>query len=143
MLSSAGGTHSGAGMLVDTNIVSYFHKRSPLAAPYEKHLQGRILYVSFMTVAELYKWPFERAGATPRKQQLVDYLKNYTVLPWDNQLAWTWSEFVVKREKAGRKMSWEDSWIAATALRHRLPVVTHNRKHFEGIEGLQVISESE
>ena len=34
------------------------------------------------------------------------------------------------------------SWIAATALRHGIPIVTHNRQHFEGISGLTVISEA-
>jgi predicted nucleic acid-binding protein len=34
-----------------------------------------------------------------------------------------------------------DAWIAATALRHGLRLVTHNRRHFEGITGLRIISE--
>ena len=36
----------------------------------------------------------------------------------------------------------KDAWIAATALRHGLPLVTHNRRHFESIPALRVISES-
>ena len=34
-----------------------------------------------------------------------------------------------------------DAWIAAVALRNGMPLVTHNRRHFEGIPGLTVISE--
>lgn len=34
-----------------------------------------------------------------------------------------------------------DAWIAATALLYGVPLVTHNRKDFEGIDGLVVISE--
>jgi tRNA(fMet)-specific endonuclease VapC len=34
-----------------------------------------------------------------------------------------------------------DAWIAATAIVYRAPLITHNRKHFEGIAGLKVISE--
>ena len=34
-------------------------------------------------------------------------------------------------------------WIAACALRHSIPLVTHNSKDFVGIPGLKVISEVE
>jgi tRNA(fMet)-specific endonuclease VapC len=39
-------------------------------------------------------------------------------------------------------MSVADSWIAATAIRHKLPIVTHNKKHFEHVPGLSIISAS-
>jgi predicted nucleic acid-binding protein len=35
-----------------------------------------------------------------------------------------------------------DAWIAATALLHDLPLITHNRWDFEDIRGLNVISEA-
>lgn len=127
-------------MLVDTDIVSYFYKKDTRAAGYEKYLAGNAVFISFMTVAELYKWPFERNFSETKRQQLVAYLRNYTVLPYDDALAWTWAELVGKTCRH-RPMSLPDSWIAATALRHRLAIVTHNRKHFEGIPGLTVISE--
>jgi tRNA(fMet)-specific endonuclease VapC len=38
-------------------------------------------------------------------------------------------------------MSPADAWAAAVALRHGLPLVTHNRKHFEPVPGLTIISE--
>jgi len=45
-------------LLVDTNIVSYFYRRDDRAKSYEGHLVDKMLFISFMTVAELYKWPF-------------------------------------------------------------------------------------
>lgn len=129
-------------MVIDTNIVSYFFRRDTRAARYEQHVQGRTLYLSFMTVAELYKWPFERNWSEVKKQALVQYLKNYTVLPYDDALAWKWAE-LVSQICRGRPMSLQDSWIAATALRHGMPIVTHNRRHFENIPGLTVITEND
>jgi predicted nucleic acid-binding protein len=35
-----------------------------------------------------------------------------------------------------------DAWIAATALEVGAPLVTHNRRHFEEVAGLVVISEA-
>jgi predicted nucleic acid-binding protein len=40
-----------------------------------------------------------------------------------------------------RSTQHNDLWIAATALRHGLPLVTHNRRDFVDIPDLIVISE--
>jgi predicted nucleic acid-binding protein len=42
----------------------------------------------------------------------------------------------------GRPISAADAWIAATALHLGAPLVTHNRSHFIGVDGLNVISEN-
>jgi len=34
----------------------------------------------------------------------------------------------------------QDAWIAATALRHDLPLATHNIKDFVGISNLRLIT---
>jgi tRNA(fMet)-specific endonuclease VapC len=81
-------------LLVDTNIVSYFHRGDARAERYEPHLIGKQLFVSFMTVAELYKWPLERNWSEQDKQALVQFLKNYVVLSYDDALAWKWAELV-------------------------------------------------
>lgn len=128
-------------MLIDTDIVSFFYKRDTRAKLYEPHVKGQTLFISFITVAELYRWPFERNWGDAKKQELKEYLKNYTVLPYDDALAWTWAE-LVGRTCRDRPIALHDSWIAATALRHGLTVITHNRKHFEHVPGLTIISAS-
>lgn len=128
-------------MLIDTNIVSYIFKGDTRAQLYQPTLAGQTLFVSFMTVAELYRWPYEKNWGEPKKQGLIQFLRNFAVLPYDDALAWKWAELVGKTCR-GRPMSAADSWIAATALRHGMPIVTHNKKHFEHIPGLIVISES-
>lgn len=126
-------------MLLDTNIVSYFVRRDTRAAVYEPYLRGQTLFISFMTVAELYKWPFVRNSETKRITELMQHLRNYVGLPYDDALAWTWAELVGKR-CIRKPMSLPDSWIAATALRHGMPLVMHNPKHFSDIPGLKLIT---
>jgi tRNA(fMet)-specific endonuclease VapC len=94
-----------------------------------------------MTVAELYCWPFKKNWGEAKKQGLVQFLRNFAVLPYDEGLAWIWAELVVKTCR-DHPMSVADSWIAATAIRHKLPIVTHNKKHFEHVPGLSIISAS-
>ncbi|TDU67260.1 tRNA(fMet)-specific endonuclease VapC [Prosthecobacter fusiformis] len=129
-------------MLLDTNIVSYLFKRDSRAEAYLPHFQGQRLHLSFMTVAEIYRWPFERNWSEPRKQALELFLRShFTVLRFDNDLAWTWAELVGQKMR-GQPMSVADSWIAATALQHQMPLVTHNARHFFGVPGLTVITEA-
>lgn len=131
------------GMVVaDTNIVSYFYRRDSRAAVYEKHLAGRTCCISFMTLAELYKWPLERNFGKRKTRELEDFLHKFVVLPFDDELARSWARLVTKLKTEGIGLSFPDSWIAASAIRHNLPLVTHNGRHFKGIPGLTLISES-
>jgi hypothetical protein len=52
---SAGRAASVAVRLLDTNIISYFFRRHPLAAHYAQHRRGQVILVSFMSVAEMYE----------------------------------------------------------------------------------------
>jgi tRNA(fMet)-specific endonuclease VapC len=63
------------------------------------------------------------------------------VVPFDNELCKQWAGICVERQRLGRPISVQDAWIAATALRHNYPLVTHNGDDFAGITGLNVISE--
>jgi predicted nucleic acid-binding protein len=44
--------------------------------------------------------------------------------------------------QAQRTVTINDLWIAATAIRRSIPLVTNNRKHFSVIPGLTIISEA-
>lgn len=45
-------------------------------------------------------------------------------------------------KKKGRPIETADAWVAAAALMFDVPLITHNRKHFENVENLKIISES-
>lgn len=124
-------------LVVDTSVVSYLFKRHPLAAAYGPHLEGNLLGLSFMSVAELYRWPLERGWGEIRLAALKEHLKDYVVLPSDDAISWTWARIMSQK---GKPRAIADAWIAATALRHGAALVTHNAKHFEGIPGLEIVT---
>ena len=126
-----------ARLLVDTNVVSYRHKRDSRAALYELLLAGHTLYIAFSSIAELYEWAMRRRWGQRRVDDLRDTLADHVVIPFDDELAWRWAEV---RTITGRPIETGDAWIAAAALRHGLPLVTHNPRHFEHIPGLQIIT---
>jgi len=125
-------------VLVDTNIVSYVLKRDTRVLNYRSHLENRVLCVSFASVAELYRWALSSGWGEARTAQLRAMLRNYAVLPYDDRLAWEWARAKCVK---GFPVSDNDAWIAATAVRHDIPLVTHNPGHFLHIPGLQVITE--
>ena len=129
-------------LLLDTNIVGYFFRRDTRAALYERHLVGHPLGISFATLAELYQWLKLRPFTVANRDALLRHIAKHTVIPWDDQMAWVWAELTAECRRQGIGMTTHDAWIAATALRHDLPLVTHNRKHFEHLPGLTIISES-
>lgn len=124
--------------LLDTNIISYILKGDSRAALYTKHIASQRLCISFMTVAELYAWAIARNWGNKRVDDLRTHLRQYVVLPYDDLMAWEWAKAM---NFPGHPIAAGDAWIAAAALRFAMPLVTHNRKHFEHLPGLKVISE--
>jgi predicted nucleic acid-binding protein len=128
-------------LLLDTNVVSYIFKRDDRAEFYLQHLQGHEPAISFMTLAELYKWPLERNWGEKKLEELYKLVRLFVLLPYDDLLVRTWAQIVVDGKKSGVPRDFSDSWIAATAVRHELALLTHNRRHFEGINNLRIISQ--
>ena len=126
-------------VLIDTDIASFIFKGSDYADPYLPLLSGQELALSFMTVAELFQWAILRQWGDRRLAQLEQYLTNYVITPVDQPLCREWAQIRAVRQNTGRVISPQDAWIAATALRHDLPLVTHNIKDFREISNLRLI----
>lgn len=126
--------------LVDTDVLSYMIRGDTRAEPYRSYLAGKELGVSFQTVAELRRWGRTHGWGPARWQQLDQILARTTIYLVDAALIDAWAYLTATREQHGRPLAVGDGWIAATAWIQDLPLVTNNRRHFEGIEGLEIIS---
>lgn len=128
--------------MVDTDVVSYLFRRDSRANLYRPHLSGNLLVLSFMTVAELDRWTLERNWGEFRRQRMEEHLRDFVVYPYNRQMCRMWAEITDGARRRGNPVGVADAWIAATALLHGMPLVTHNREHFSDIEGLTVVSEA-
>lgn len=72
-------------------------------------------------------------------QELEAGMALYLVLPYDRLIARRWAELKVEVESKGNALEINDLWIAATALRHGIPLATNNRRHFERVPDLQLV----
>ena len=127
-------------VIADTNVVSYLMKGTDLGQRYKRHLAGKIVGIVFVTVAEMHYGAEKNGWGEKRRLQLEEHLKNFVVLPYNNDIAKVYARIVVERERIGRRINWPDAWIAATALWHRIPLVSHDGD-FEDIAGLELIRE--
>jgi predicted nucleic acid-binding protein len=67
-----------------------------------------------------------------------DGVRRLHCLPWEAETGLRWAELLARLRGSGRAMPVKDSLIAATALIHRLVVVTRNARDFEPA-GLEVV----
>lgn len=127
-----------ATILLDTDVFSFVLKGDSRASAYAQLIQGQRLVLSFMTVAELFQWARVRRWGNRRISHLEQALTTYLIVPADIEMCRLWGQVRAERQSIGLPISPQDAWIAATALRHNLPLVTHNAADFEKIASLDV-----
>jgi tRNA(fMet)-specific endonuclease VapC len=136
-----------AAIMVDTDVYSYLTSSNPKRAiPYKPHLDGHEIVLSFITIGEQYagyikaivmqRWDASRLGKLEAELKLV------AIVPYDAEVCKTYGDIKATMERAGRTVAANDLWIAACAKRHSLTLVTNNRRHFDAIPGLNIISEA-
>ena len=131
-------------VLVDTDVFSFLMKPGDTRRTvYEPHVKGKRLCVSFVTVGELFYWAHARKWGQKKVDDLKARLRSVVIVPFDEKLCMMYAELKAKTSVKGTSVATSDLWIAACAVRHALPLASHNRKHFENIPGLVLISESQ
>jgi tRNA(fMet)-specific endonuclease VapC len=128
--------------VIDTDVWSYLYKGRDEAKIYQPHILGNILVISFQTQAELLRWTIAADWGERRRQHLRACLQEYAIEHSSDTLSLRWAEAMDSARLNGRPISAADAWIAATALNLGVPLITHNKNHFMGVDGLTVISES-
>ena len=125
--------------LVDTDVVSFFFNDSQLGIPYSQYMRKRALCISFMTRAEIERGMRLAVWGEKKRDEMERFLTaKFAVIHTNDAICRKWAQITLIK---GRQVTQSDAWIAATAIVYRVPLITHNRKHFEGIAGLKVISE--
>jgi predicted nucleic acid-binding protein len=70
------------------------------------------------------------------------FLAGLTVLPVEEEVCDIFGRQRGKLRRQGKMVGDFDLLIAATCLRHGLRLCTNNRRHFEMVEGLEIIGVS-
>jgi tRNA(fMet)-specific endonuclease VapC len=127
-------------VLLDTDVLSFLSKPGDSRGElYRPRVKGKTIALSLVSVGELYVWTIRRKWSASRIAALERHSQTLLVVPYDLELCREYGR-VKASLPAGRVVAANDLWIATSAIRHSIPLLTHNRKHFEGIPRLQLTS---
>src|SRR5207249_4020217 len=73
------GVNDVTAVMVDTDVASFTFKKDTRAARFRRHLTGRSLLLSFMTLAELHAWGLRHRWGQTRRDQLARHLGRYGI----------------------------------------------------------------
>ena len=121
--------------LADTSIFIAVKQSRPLS---DRPPEG--ISVSVITVGELRLGVLAATDPTARARRLETLTRAEALdpIPVDGRVARACATLRLALRDEGKRMPLNDSWIAATALANRLPLVTHD-DDYDGVPGLVVI----
>jgi tRNA(fMet)-specific endonuclease VapC len=101
-------------------------------------LGGSRVYVSYITVGELYERAFTSANPQAHLASLRRFLTPFRLLTLDDGIMERFAEIRAFLRQRGQPIADFDLLIGATALQHGLTILTFNRRHFERIPELRL-----
>lgn len=126
-------------VLLDTSVFVAHESGRPIGALPD----GMDVAISVVTLAELKAGVLAAANADARMQRMasVELALAVPCMPIDDVVADTWALLRATVAESGRRAQVNDLWIAATAIRHGLPLVTQDAGFdvVAGVRGLSII----
>jgi tRNA(fMet)-specific endonuclease VapC len=126
--------------LIDTDWVIDHFKGVTQVTLRLKELQPRGLGLSVVSAAELWEGAYFSRDPKRSQETLEGFLSGVDILGLDEEICKRFGQLRGSMRKRGQAIGDFDLLIAATALRHKLTLLTNNRKHFESIAGLEIES---
>jgi predicted nucleic acid-binding protein len=121
--------------LADTSLFIAQERERPLSGP-----PPRRIAVSVVTIGELRLGVLVADDGRTRARRLetLSRAESLEPLPIDDRVAHAWAALRLALRDQGKRMPLNDSWIAATAMAHRIPVVSQDAD-YDDLPGVEVI----
>lgn len=132
------------GVIVDTSIWVEIERDRMTLADVEATAPDDAVHVTPAVVAEL-QYGLERAASgsqRARRAAELAEIRAFTCLPIDGATGEIFGRIAAQLDRKGRpsRHRVQDLWTASVALQHGMTVLTVNRRDFEDIPGLTVLS---
>ncbi|MCI4624431.1 MAG: type II toxin-antitoxin system VapC family toxin [Candidatus Magnetoovum sp. WYHC-5] len=130
--------------LIDTDwAIDHLRGKNEKVRDKIKEFRSSGIAISIISVAELYCGIYYISEEDKRKkkeEQLEAFLSVFKVLSIEKAICKIFAQTGNELKRNGKCIDNFDLMIASTALFHNLTLLTNNRKHFDRIVGLQIIS---
>ena len=126
--------------LADTDwIIHALHDNAAIVRRFEE-LTDDGIGISVITTAELYQGAFYSNDPHGNEALLMQFISGYEVVQLDDEICRLLARERGRWRAQGNLIGDLDILIGCTALRHSLTLLSNNRRHFERLEGLNIIS---
>lgn len=133
------------GVVVDTMVISWLFdgRPNPLADRYRELIGPNPVLLAFQTVMELRYGVLRAEWGELRRRRLERRIADLTVVQPEDRMITVCAELRLRCQLIGHALGGKlhdgDRWIAATAIRLGVPLVSHDGL-FKGAPGLELIS---
>lgn len=138
--------------LIDTDVFSALYvtpervveKQGHPVSVWKAALTGRRPVISFQTRAEVLSGAYRADWGEKRLQAVTAKLDSMPTIDEDRDVVDAYARLVADSHRVGHPFGQTshhvgDRWIAACAIAKGLPLLTGNRKHFDGAPGLTLV----
>ena len=124
--------------LLDSDwIIQALANRQPALSTLERLASSRI-YVSYITVGEIYERAFESVNPEAHVLTFRHFLSAYRALTLSDPIMERFAEVRSVLRRRGQLIPDFDLLIGATALHHEITILTFNRRDFERIPDFRI-----
>lgn len=126
-------------VILDTDILTAIMRKDSIAVPRARRYlrTHNRFHLSIITRYEILRG-LKAKGATRQTETFETFCARNVILPLADEIIVRAADIYADLRTRGELIGDADILIAATALVHKLGVVTNNTKHFERISGLHV-----
>ena len=129
------------GLILDTSVIIKL-EREGVSETFNPLFDRAQIAISVVTVSELLAGVHQSRGEqsvyrSSFVEEMLDRLEPLAITP---RIARIHADMASFMKQEGRTIGIHDQWIAATALAHGATVVTMNRKDFDKVPPIQVVS---
>ena len=126
--------------ILDTDwVIDYFNDTEPTSSKIEE-LRNEGMGVSIISLAELYEGILNSRDPESSEKKLLGFMSEVSIIGIDEGICRIFGDLRGKLRKKRLLIGDFDIIIASTALYYEITLCTNNRKHYDRIEGLKMLS---
>ena len=126
--------------LLDTDWAIDYLNRIPRTVRRVDALRSEGIAISIVSIAELYEGALNSTDPARNENLMMEFLAQYPIIDLDVPICRIFGMERARLRAAGTPIQDMDLLIGATALHHDLTLLSNNRRHFERLSGLRIIS---
>ena len=126
--------------LLDTDWAIHYLNNNPQVTRRLDSLRPGGIAISIISIAELYEGIVNSSNPEDDERELFDFLRPFPIIDLNVPICRIFGVERARLRAAGTLIKDMDLLIGATALHHDLTLLSNNRRHFERLSGLRIIS---